>query len=129
MSASQDKWYDETYFCSQFVDKTDAFPVIGGCKYDYALGQCMNTDVDASVSIRGCAAELEAHINLKVRFPGEDPHPVHPPHTKRVAWIMMRNEHNRMMHVKPADGMEWKTIMNGVEVIERHRQVVLIAKP
>lgn len=83
MSASQDKWYDETYFCSQFVDQTDIFPVIGGCKYDYPLGQCMNTDVDASVNIRGCAAELEAHIKRKVCVPGENLRAVHPRLTRR----------------------------------------------
>lgn len=63
----QDNWYDENYFCSQTVDDTAVFPEIGGCKYDYPMGDCMDIDVDVSDTVRGCALALETHVTDKVR--------------------------------------------------------------
>lgn len=66
-STSQDDWYDSNYFCSQYVDETAVFLEIGGCKYDYPMGQCMDIDVDVLDGARGCAFELEMHMTDKVR--------------------------------------------------------------
>lgn len=49
------------------MDETAVVLVIGGCKYDYPMGDCMDIDVDASETIRGCAHELETHMTNKVR--------------------------------------------------------------
>lgn len=65
--SSQESWYDSNYFCSQYVDETAVFPEIGGCKYDYPMGQCMDIDVDIIEDARGCAYELETHMTSKVR--------------------------------------------------------------
>lgn len=65
--ARQDNWYDENYFCSQYVDDTAVFLEIGGCKYDFPMGDCMDIDVDVSDTVRGCASELETHMTDKVR--------------------------------------------------------------
>lgn len=67
LGCCQDDWYDETYFCSQYVDETAVFPEIGGCKYDFPMGDCMDIDVDVSETVRGCASELETHMTEKVR--------------------------------------------------------------
>lgn len=64
---SQDDWYDSNYFCSQYVDETAVFLEIGGCKYDYPMGQCMDIDVEVLEGARGCAFELEMHMTNKVR--------------------------------------------------------------
>lgn len=64
---TQENWYDENYFCSQYVDDTAVFLEIGGCKYDFPMGDCMDIPVDASDTMRGCAFELEAHMANKVR--------------------------------------------------------------
>ena len=63
----QENWYDSNYFCSQYVDETAVFPEIGGCQYDYPMGQCMDIDVDVLEDARGCAHELETHMISKVR--------------------------------------------------------------
>ena len=49
------------------MDETAVVLVIGGCKYDYPMGDCMDIDVDASDTIRGCAHGLETHMVNKVR--------------------------------------------------------------
>ncbi|CAM9804812.1 unnamed protein product [Ectocarpus sp. 12 AP-2014] len=63
---AEDDWYDSNYFCSQYVDETAVFLEIGGCKYDYPMGQCMDIDVDVLEGARGCAFELEMHMTDKV---------------------------------------------------------------
>ncbi|CAM9303227.1 unnamed protein product, partial [Scytosiphon promiscuus] len=62
----EENWYDSNYFCSQYVDETAVFLEIGGCKYDYPMGQCMDIDVDVLEGARGCAFELEMHMIDKV---------------------------------------------------------------
>ncbi|CAM9407552.1 unnamed protein product, partial [Laminaria digitata] len=62
----EEHWYEESYFCEQHVDETAVVLVIGGCKYDYPMGDCMDIDVDASDTIRGCAHELETHMANKI---------------------------------------------------------------
>lgn len=63
----QENWYDSNYFCSQYVDETAVFPEIGGCQYDYPMGQCVDIEVDILEDARGCAYELEIHMINKVR--------------------------------------------------------------
>lgn len=48
------------------MDETAVFPEIGGCKYDYPMGDCMDIDVDVSDTVRGCALALETHVTDKV---------------------------------------------------------------
>ncbi|CAM9586051.1 unnamed protein product, partial [Discosporangium mesarthrocarpum] len=60
----EDNWYEENYFCKQYVDETAVFPVLGGCQYDFPMGDCM--DVDVTSTVRGCAAALEAHMVGKI---------------------------------------------------------------
>lgn len=49
------------------MDETAVVLVIGGCKYDFPMGDCMDIDVDANDNIRGCAHEFETHMAGKVR--------------------------------------------------------------
>jgi len=63
----QENWYDSNYFCSQYIDDTAVFLEIGGCQYDYPMGQCMDIDVAGIEGARGCAFKLETHMTNKVR--------------------------------------------------------------
>eukprot|EP00904_Undaria_pinnatifida_P010099 jgi/Undpi1/6219/HiC_scaffold_20.g08703.m1 len=54
---------DERYVCGQ---ETAVVLVIGGCKYDFPMGDCMDIDVDANDNIRGCAHEFETHMAGKI---------------------------------------------------------------
>ncbi|CAN0047576.1 unnamed protein product [Ascophyllum nodosum] len=60
----EENWYEESYFCAQYVDETAVFLEIGGCKYDYPMGDCM--DVDVGASTRGCASVMETHMTNKI---------------------------------------------------------------
>lgn len=62
----QEDWYNENYVCSQYVDEDAIFPEIGGCRYDFPVGDCMDVDVNSASEIRGCAAEMENHLTSKV---------------------------------------------------------------
>eukprot|EP00611_Tribonema_gayanum_P027622 TRINITY_DN6888_c0_g1_i1.p1 TRINITY_DN6888_c0_g1~~TRINITY_DN6888_c0_g1_i1.p1 ORF type:complete len:352 (-),score=106.33 TRINITY_DN6888_c0_g1_i1:985-2040(-) len=58
-------WYGETYYCSQSVDESALEPVIGGCRFDYPLGECKNQPVIDGTS-SGCGAEVDAAMARRI---------------------------------------------------------------
>jgi hypothetical protein len=58
-------WYAANYYCTQNIDEDALFPVLGGCRYDYPLGDCLQQPVLAGVS-RGCAAEVDVLMSARI---------------------------------------------------------------
>lgn len=59
------EWYASSYYCQQNIDDTVYSPVIGGCKYDFPLGDCSSNAIEVGKST-GCAAIFEQSMMDKV---------------------------------------------------------------
>ena len=64
-------WYAANYYCTQNIDEDALFPVLGGCRYDYPLGDCLQQPVVAGVS-RGCAAEVDVLMSARISGTASD---------------------------------------------------------
>lgn len=65
---AEEGWYGVDYFCEQLVDETAVFPVVGGCRYDRPMGDCMG--IMPSPDTRGCAAEMDARMTRDLAAKG-----------------------------------------------------------
>mmetsp|Transcript_1101 Transcript_1101/g.1444 ORF Transcript_1101/g.1444 Transcript_1101/m.1444 type:complete len:361 (+) Transcript_1101:318-1400(+) len=54
-------FYPNTTACNSPVDSTEVGSPIGGCYFDYTLGDCANNDV--GIDSKGCAATVEETMN------------------------------------------------------------------
>jgi len=60
-------YYSQRDTCLQYYDQTVSPPIIGGCKYDLGIGNCVNLDIQESSL--GCASYFEDYINNKISTP------------------------------------------------------------